>query len=237
MSDSCNQSQVKCFQDKDLCKIKNIRIEELPKNSLYVRPYRLLFTDEHNNNQVERIWDCVDAHSSVAIIVFNKSNDTLVLVRQFRPAVNVMFAKEHQQVSSLHDIDFSKQDPAEGITWELCAGIIDKSGKTNKEIIQIELLEECGYNVDLDTIEKVSQYRTGVGIHGGLQELFYVEVTNEMKTNMGGGNATEQELIVVHEISVNDVYKFIFDETKAKSTNLMFAMFWFLHQKKRLPPV
>ncbi|CAF4260463.1 unnamed protein product, partial [Adineta steineri] len=79
------------------------------------------------------------------------------------------------------------------------------------------------------------KYRTGVGTAGPAQELFYVEVTNEMKVNMGGGNSSEQELIVVHEIPVDELYQFVFDQTKAKETSLMFGIMWFLHKKGRLP--
>ena len=102
-------------------------------------------------------------------------------------------SKEAQNVSSIADIDFTKQDPKYAITYEFCAGIVDKKNVSNKEHAHAELLEECGYSVDINSIEPVAKYRTGVGTGGSLQELFYVEVTKEMKINMGGGNLSEQE--------------------------------------------
>jgi hypothetical protein len=42
-------------------------------------------------------------------------------------------------------------------------------------------------------------------------------------------------VIVVHEIPVKELYQFLFDETKAKETTLMFGVMWFLHKKGRLP--
>lgn len=104
-----------------------------------------------------------------------------------------MLSKEAQNASSIGDIDFTKQDPKSAITYEFCAGIVDKKHLSSKEHAQVELLEECGYSVDIDSIETVAKYRVGVGTAGALQELFYVEVTNEMKTTRGGGNVSEHE--------------------------------------------
>ena len=42
-------------------------------------------------------------------------------------------------------------------------------------------------------------------------------------------------VVVVHEIPVGQLYQFLFDETKAKETTLMFGIMWFLHKKGRLP--
>jgi UDP-sugar diphosphatase len=111
-----------------------------------------------------------------------------------------MISKEAQQASSITDIDFTKQDPKAAVTYEFCAGILDKKYLSNKEHIHAELLEECGYSVDINSIESVTKYRAGVGTAGSYQELFYVEVTNEMRTSLGGGNASEQERKIIFEI-------------------------------------
>lgn len=104
-----------------------------------------------------------------------------------------MLSKEAQNVSKIQQIDFNRQDPQYAITYEFCAGILDKKHLSAKEHARMELLEECGFAVDIDSIESVTSYRTGVGIAGAFQELFYVEVTNEMRTATGGGNLSEQE--------------------------------------------
>ena len=130
---------------------------------------------------------------SVVIIVYNQSTDSLLFVRQFRPAVHVMLSKEQQGVSSIHNVDFTRQQPKLAVTYEFCAGIIDKKHLSNKEHAHAELLEECGFAVDINSIESVTSYRSGVGTAGSVQELFYVEVTNEMKRTSGGGNVSEQE--------------------------------------------
>ncbi|CAF1408679.1 unnamed protein product [Adineta ricciae] len=191
--------------------------QNLPKTSGFLRPFRATFIDERNNDPVKRFWDAVEGHNSVAIIIYNRSTDALVFVRQFRPAVHVMI------------------NPKSAITYEFCAGIIDKKHLSSKEHAHAEILEECGFEVDIDSIELVAKYRIGIGIAGPFQELFYVEVTNDMKKNNGGGNASEQEMIMVQEIPVSELYSLLFDETKAKETTLMFGVMWFLHKKARLP--
>jgi Mg-chelatase subunit ChlI len=104
-----------------------------------------------------------------------------------------MLSKTAQSTRSVHDIDFTAADPQRAVTYELCAGIIDKVHLSAKEHAQIELLEECGYAVDMDSIESVANYCDGIGVAGASQSLFYVEVTDEMKKNDGGGNVSEQE--------------------------------------------
>ena len=55
-------------------------------------------------------------------------------------------------------IDNEKYPGRLGVTLELCPGIVDKQ-KPLAEIAQEEVLEECGYQVPLDNIGKVTSYR------------------------------------------------------------------------------
>ena len=50
-----------------------------------------------------------------------------------------------------------------GITLELCAGIVDKEGKSLAEIAAEEVEEECGYHVDLKQVEFVQTFRGAIG--------------------------------------------------------------------------
>lgn len=43
-----------------------------------------------------------------------------------------------------------------GETLELCAGIVDKVGKTLEEIAAEELYEECGYRVEPSRLRKIT---------------------------------------------------------------------------------
>ena len=55
-------------------------------------------------------------------------------------------------------IDTEKYPGSRGLCLELCAGIMDKQHSA-QETAQMELQEECGYKVPLDSLQKVTSYR------------------------------------------------------------------------------
>ena len=61
--------------------IKNVRRGPLPNDSPYLQPFRLYY----EQNGVEKNWDLLRVYDSVAIIIFNQSQNSLVFVKQFRP--------------------------------------------------------------------------------------------------------------------------------------------------------
>ena len=69
-----------------------------------------------------------------------------------------MNRSETYEEDGLTKIDSSKFSGKLGITTELCAGIVDKN-LSLQEIVQEEIMEECGYKVPLDNIERVVSYR------------------------------------------------------------------------------
>ena len=117
-----------------------------------------------------------------------------------------------------------------GVTIELCAGLIDKD-KTLVEIAQEEILEECGYKVSIDNIQKIVTYNVSLGHSGNKQTMYYCEVDDSMKISDGGG--VDMELIEVVEISANDMQKLIFDENITKASSLMFAFYWWIDSAKK----
>lgn len=62
-------------------KITNFYYTPLPEDSPYVKPFRMYYVQ----NGKEKSWDLLKVHDSVAIIILNKTKNTLILVRQFRP--------------------------------------------------------------------------------------------------------------------------------------------------------
>jgi len=149
-------------------------------------------------------WEIVEAHDSVAILIYHKDRDAFVLVKQFRPAVYLN-----------NDI---------GMTVELCAGIVDKN-LSLAEIAMEEVEEECGYRVDVASIEKITAFHTSVGFAGSKQMLYYVEVDEGMKVSEGGG--VDDEQIEVIYLPLNEAKSFIYDESMAKTPGLMFAFMWY----------
>ena len=160
----------------------------------------------YTQNDIEKSWEVVKAHDSVAILIYHKEHHSFILVKQFRPAV---------YMNGLQD----------GMTVELCAGIVDKN-LTLAEIAMEEIEEECGYAVPLESIERVTKVNNAVGFAGSTQTIFYVEVDESMRVSEGGGIDTE--LIEVIELPIDEVRAFIFDESIAKTTGLLFAFMWWL---------
>ena len=53
------------------------------ESSRYMKPLRLHYTQ----NGIAKMWDLGMSAPSVAVVIYNKSRKTLVLVKQLRPAV------------------------------------------------------------------------------------------------------------------------------------------------------
>jgi UDP-sugar diphosphatase len=183
--------------------IQNVEIHPC-QNSDFIKPKRI----QYRQNDIAKTWDMVEVHDSVAIIIYHEEHETLVVVRQFRPPV---YLKNK-----------------DGYTYELCAGIVDKN-KSLVEISHEEILEECGYLVPLESIERVTSFYTSVGFAGSVQTLYFVRVNESMRVNDGGG--IEHEVIEVIEIPVNQAKEFVLDETKAKTSGLMFGFGWFFENQ------
>lgn len=165
----------------------------------------------YDQNGTAKSWEIVKAHDSVAILIYHTQQDAFILVQQFRPAVYI----------NNHD----------GLTVELCAGIVDKD-LSLEQIAKEEIEEECGYDVPLDKIEKITSFYTSVGFAGSRQTLYYAEVDEDMKVSEGGG--VDAEEIEVLTLPVREAQQFIFDESIAKTPGLMFAFMWWEQRRKAL---
>lgn len=202
--------------------LEQVFVSPLP-DSPYVKPFRLNYTQ----NGKEKTWDLLAVHDSVAIIVFNVTRRVMIFVKQFRPAIyyNCIHPKDRDE-----DVIDTKKYPASlGIALEMCAGIIDKNIPVN-EIAREEVLEECGYNVETSNLQKIMSYRSGVGVQGSLQTLYYCEVTDDMKTEQGGG--VDDEIIEVVEMTIPQIESMLKSEGPlASPPSCLFALMWFLHNK------
>ena len=175
-------------------------IRELPvESSDFIKPRRI----EYKQAGLTKTWDMVSVHDSVAVIILNVQTDRLVLVRQLRPSV------------------YYNTGIAE--TYELCAGIKDKDMPA-VQVAREEIIEETGYDVNVENISKVTSFFTAISFAGSRQELFYTEVDNSMRKSKGGGVGSEK--IDVIDLPVSEMRSFCLDETKAKTPGLMFAFYW-----------
>lgn len=162
----------------------------------------------YRQNGIAKSWEIVEAHDSVAILIYHREKDAFVLVKQFRPAVYL-----NNKV---------------GMTIELCAGIVDKN-LSLMHIASEEIEEECGYAVTVDNLEKITSFHTSVGFAGSKQMLYYVEVDESMKVSEGGG--VDEEMIEVIYLPTKEAKAMIFDESIAKTPGLMFAFMWWFENK------
>ncbi|CAK9303922.1 unnamed protein product [Gordionus sp. m RMFG-2023] len=200
---------------KESSKIESFKIVEFKNsNSNYIKPLRIEF--EQDNKL--KIWDFIKSHDSVSIILYNKTRDVLIFVKQFRPAIYA------NRLDGL--IDGNKLSFDAGFSLELCAE---------------EVKEEVGYQISVGQLKYVNTYRAGVGINGAKSLMYYCEVTDEMKKFKGGGIDNENIKIIEMTpseaenifILSNNVYK---DSSEDKESNpttssLLFGLLWFLRYR------
>lgn len=182
-------------------------VKEL-KNPSFVKPVEINYTQKG----MQKRWEAVLSHDSVAILLYHKQKDAFILVKQLRVTV----------------LNKNKDN---GYMYELCAGIVDKECSI-EQIAQEEILEECGYDVPLENIEKISAFYTSVGISGTHQTLYYAQVDESMKVNEGGG-IHEEEIEVIY-LPLSEAKKFMFDESYQKTTGVSLAFYWFFNHKKHI---
>ncbi len=184
-------------------KIRNFSVSPLNDNH-YVKPVRL----DYDQNGQPRSWEAVQAHDSVAILLYHVDRKAFLLVKQFRAPVHM----NHPQFT---------------FTYELCAGIVDKQ-TTLKEIAKEEIFEECGYAVPVEKITKISSFFTNVGVSGNRQHLYFAQLDDSCQVHGGGGIHNEE--IILEYLPLTDAMSFIYDEQQAKTPGLMFAFYWFFEQ-------
>lgn len=190
-------------------------------DSIYIKPHRMRYRE----NGINRCWDFIQSLDSVAIVIYHKEADSLLFVKQFRPAV---FAKTLHNDTSLAHI--SQESLALGYTYELCAGLVDKQGKSLMQIAQEVVQEECGYKAD--SLEHIATFATAVGHSGAKQTLFYTCISEQDKINEGGG--VDGEVIESVLVKVSDVESILYDEKIVKTPGLGFGVLWFLRHYERL---
>lgn len=116
---------------------------------------------------------------------------------------------------------------SEGVTYELCAGIVDKPTSL-EQIAREEVLEEMGYDVPVERLRMVTSFLSSIGTAGSLHTLYYCSVTDDMHVSAGGGNVKEGEVIDLYHVPVDEAQAFVLDTSKKKPSSLSFGFMWFL---------
>lgn len=171
------------------------------KEPSFVKPILI----NYSAKGISRKWEAVVTHDSVAVLLWHRDRDAFILVKQLRATV-------------------LNKNPNNGMMYELCAGIVDKN-KSLAEIAREEVLEECGYDIPVGSLKKISSFYTSVGISGTFQTLYYALCDDSIKANEGGG--LDDEDIEVVYIPTKEAKEFMFDERFQKTTGVMMAFYWF----------
>ena len=181
--------------------IENFKTDSLV-DTKFVHPVKITYTQ----NGINKTWEAVKSFDSVSVLLYHEEKDSLLLVKQFRAPV---YLSNNSHLS----------------TYELCAGIIDKDVSL-EQITKEEIMEECGFDVELSQIKKITSFYTNVGVSGAQQHLYYAKINDSMKKGLGGGINDEQ--IELFYLPLTQIDAFIFDENKAKTPGLMFSFYWFI---------
>ena len=69
--------------------------------------------------------------------------------------------------------------------------------------------------------------RSGVGVTGAKQTMFYAEVSDDNRVGEGGGEPQEGELIEVVTVPLHEAMTFAYDESVPKTMGVVFSFIWF----------
>uniref|UniRef100_A0A8D3CEU6 Uridine diphosphate glucose pyrophosphatase NUDT14 n=1 Tax=Scophthalmus maximus TaxID=52904 RepID=A0A8D3CEU6_SCOMX len=215
-------------------------IEVVPcTESDYLKPLRV----HYNQNGTKKSWDFMQTHDSDFL---PPSDITIHSVFFFLPPAVYMCewerskkqkpqpAEKTEEEASGGPVDLggggssSQWPPATaGLTYELCAGLVDKPDLSLEEIARQEVLEECGYDVPASKLKRITSYRSGVGVTGAKQTMFYAEVSDDNCVSAGGGEPREGELIEVVKVPLHEAMTFAYDERIPKTMGVIFSFIWF----------
>ncbi|MDA7501983.1 GDP-mannose pyrophosphatase NudK [Chitinophagales bacterium] len=167
----------------DRIKIKEIKL--LSDNWYTLN--KVTFGYKNKEDQWEtHIRESYDRGNGAAILLYNKEQGTVILIKQFRLP------------SYLNGNDT-------GMLIEVCAGLLDQDNP--KDCIIKEAEEETGYRIS--KVEKVFESYMSPGAVTEILHFFVAEYDEGMKVSEGGGLADEQEDIEVLELPFEEAFNMI----------------------------
>lgn len=125
----------------------------------------------------EQTREAYDRGNGATILLYNKSQKTVILTKQFRLPT------------------FVNGNP-DGMLIEACAGLLDKDNP--EDCIRRETEEETGYKIG--DVKRVFELYMSPGSVTEILYFFVAEYSRDMKVNEGGGAEHEHENIEVLEL-------------------------------------
>jgi len=205
--------------------VSDFKSTSLDKTSRFIIPKSLNFIWEGK----ERRWDIIEGFEATACLLYHRELESLIFVRQFRPAV--YNAKLKVKELWRHENVTEALAPNEGITLEFVAGLLDKN-KPAAETCAEEVEEEAGFRVSSSDLEYMGRYRRDVGVLGMATYNYYCEVSDAQKVSEGGGIEGE-ESITLEYVHVSDLLKLVStdDESRPTAPGLKWGIYWFFYHK------
>lgn len=142
-----------------------------------------------------------DRGDSVAILLFEKESQNFLFTNQFR---------------------YPTCKRKEGWLIEIVAGSLEK-GEDPTNCIQREVIEELGYKIESPQL--INTFYTSPGGSTEFMHLFYAEVSEDDKKEIGGGVEQEDEDIQMVRIPISEIQGRLNEFKDAKT---ILAIQWFL---------
>jgi GDP-mannose pyrophosphatase NudK len=130
--------------------------------------------------------EAYDRGNGATILLYNKSQKTVILTRQFRLPT---FVNGNET----------------GMLIEACAGLLDKDNA--EDCIRRETEEETGYKIT--DVRKILEAYMSPGSVTEILYFFIAEYSKEMKVTEGGGLEHEEENIEVLELGIDKAMNMI----------------------------
>lgn len=156
--------------------IRNVQTTVLSDNWYTLRKVTYEFLGRDGQWQ-QHSREAYDRGNGATILLYNKTNQTVILTRQFRMPTYL-------------------NGNADGYMIETCAGLLDKDNP--EDCIRKETEEETGYKIT--SVQKAFEAYMSPGSVTEILYFFTAEYTNDMKVSDGGGLADETENIEVLEM-------------------------------------
>ncbi|WP_103866567.1 MULTISPECIES: NUDIX domain-containing protein [Aquimarina] len=151
--------------------------------------------------------EMVDQGDSVAVLLFEKDTDHLLLINQFRyPTIN----------------------KTNGWLIEIVAGGLEKNENPEMSAIR-EVKEETGYKIDV--LEHITTFYASPGVSSERMHLYYGEVSKKDKIYAGGGLLNENEDIQLCKYAVSTIEDLL-QKQHINDAKTIIALQWFLLNKR-----
>ncbi|MCQ6956976.1 GDP-mannose pyrophosphatase NudK [Mucilaginibacter aquariorum] len=157
-------------------KIRNLQTTVLSDNWYVLRKVTYEFLGRNGQWQ-QHSREAYDRGNGATILLYNKTNQTVILTRQFRMPT---YLNGNEQ----------------GYMIETCAGLLDKDNP--EDCIRKETEEETGYKIS--SVQKAFEAYMSPGSVTEILYFFTAEYTKDMKVSDGGGLEEETEHIEVLEL-------------------------------------